>query len=188
MGQIEHVKVVMVREHMQDVPQYPLQPPYRFGWYQPGDEELWAEVESAAGEFPSRESGVAHFRKEFAPYPQELPRRILFLYEPGGRAIGTCTAWYGTDIDGEPRGRIHWVGIVPEYQGRRLAKPLMTAAMNRMTELHDRAYLTTQTTSYKAIKIYLDFGFRPHVKTADHERGWALLAELLRHPALAAYR
>jgi GNAT superfamily N-acetyltransferase len=187
MAHMEHVKVVMVRDNMRQVPQYGLDPPYRFGWYEPGDESRWGEVECLAGEFASVEAAMEHFRKEFAPHPEELPRRMLFLYEPGGRAVGTCTAWYGTDIDGECRGRIHWVGIVPDFQGRKLAKPLIAAAMNRMAELHDRAYLTTQTTSYKAVKIYLDFGFRPYVATPEHERGWKLLAQLLRHPVLAAY-
>jgi ribosomal protein S18 acetylase RimI-like enzyme len=187
MPKIEHIKVVMVRDDMREVPQYPLHSPYRFGWYQPGDEGRWAEVETSAGEFPSSDAALDHFAREFAAHPQELRRRMLFLYEPGGRAVGTCSAWHGTDIGGVPRGRIHWVGIVPEFQGRRLAKPLMTAAMNRMAQLHDQAYLTTQTTSFKAIKIYLDFGFSPYVKTVEHERGWALLADLLGHPALATY-
>lgn len=42
--------------------------------------------------------------------------------------------------------------------------------MYNYLEYKDFIYLTTQTWSYKAIKIYLDFGFEPYV--GEKEDNW----------------
>ena len=70
----------------------------------------------------------------------------LWAGHPEHAANGTTTAWYNEDYRGLPFGRVHWVAIVPEMQGRGLAKPIMSAVCHRLRELgHGRAYLTTTT-------------------------------------------
>jgi ribosomal protein S18 acetylase RimI-like enzyme len=73
---------------------------------------------------------------------------------------------------------------MPEFQGRKLAKPMMAAVMRRLAESHRKVYLTTQTTSAKAINMYLDFGFVPFFFSQDCKRAWGMLAEELNHPLL----
>ena len=85
---------------------------------------------------------------------------------------------------GEERGRVHWVAIEPRFQGRGLAKPLLGAVMARLAHVHRTAYLTTQTTSYRAINLYLDFGFVPYLLAASCEEGWRLTEAALRRPIL----
>lgn len=99
-----------------------------------------------------------------------MEERCFFLETDAGRVIGTATAWHHPSFHGARYGRLHWVAIHPEFQGRKLAKPLVGAAMRRLAELHRRAYLTTQTTSWKAVKIYLDFGFEPLAETPRWRR------------------
>ena len=79
-------------------------------------------------------------------------------------------------------------GIAPDRQGRGLAKPLVAAAMQALKVRHGRAYLTTQTTSYKAVRIYLDFGFQPYLVDDSDARGWAILADILGEPSLARFQ
>ncbi|MCK5094311.1 MAG: hypothetical protein KAR18_06275 [Spirochaetes bacterium] len=50
-----------------------------------------------------------------------------------------------------------------------------------------KAYLTTQTASYRAIKIYLDFGFTPFLDNETSLRAWRALAGYLHHPLLAEF-
>ena len=185
---LEHIPVAMVREELTQLPSVPLPDGYRLRYYRRGEDCLWAEIETCVGEFPSVERALAHFEKEFGPHRDEMENRCLFLEDANGRAIGTTTAWYNHDYHGKDHGRIHWVGIVPGYRGRKLAKPLMAAAMERLAESHERAYLTTQTTSARAIRMYLDFGFVPFVTSDECRRGWRLLAEVLEHPALEVHR
>ncbi len=63
-----------------------------------------------------------------------------------------------------------------------------SAAMERLARSHERAYLTTQTTSARAIGMYLDFDFVPFITSDQCRQGWRLLASMLDHPALEAYR
>jgi GNAT superfamily N-acetyltransferase len=173
---------------MWNLPQFRLPGGFWIRTFRPGDEWDWARVEASAAEFGACAAARDHFEQEFGGKTDELGSRCHFLLTPQGRIIGTATAWYGHDVDHTFRGRLHWVGIEQEYQGRRLAKPLVSAVMNRLARLHRSVYLTTQTTSFKAIKVYLDFGFLPRVNSVEHLRGWKLMADLLKHPSLERYR
>jgi len=193
---LEHIPVVMVREDLTTVPSFPLPPGYRLRCYRRGEAPLWAEIEVSVGEFPTLERALAHFEKEFGPYPDDLEKRCLFLEDAAGRALGTATAWFHNlsgpeaplQFQGKDYGRIHWVAIRPEHQGRKLAKPLLAAALRRLAQFHSRAYLTTQTTSARAIHLYLDLGFVPLVLSERCSSAWRLLAALLEHPALEEYQ
>ncbi|NSW91449.1 MAG: GNAT family N-acetyltransferase [Firmicutes bacterium] len=148
--------------------------------YRRGEENLWAEIETAAGEFETEEKALEHFQKEFGPYLNEMEKRCFFIvHKESGRAVGTTTAWYNDNFKRERYGRIHWVGVHPDFQGKKLAKPLLAAAMMYLAEHHCKAYLTSQTTSYKAINMYLDFGFKPEIMSDECKRAWNLLEKIL---------
>ena len=177
---IEHIPVVMTRSHMHDLPEFALLAGFTHRYFAERDESHWAEIETRAGEFSRAADARAHFQKEFGAHADEMRNRCVFLIDDTtSKPVGTATAWYG-EWEGIEQGRLHWVGLVPELHGRGLGKALVSLAMHRMASLHERAYLTTQTTSFVAIKIYLDFGFTPVLKTAEDRRGWALVESLLR--------
>jgi GNAT superfamily N-acetyltransferase len=140
-------------------------------------------VETEAGEFDTTEEALAHFNAEFSQHAGELEDRCFFLQDPQGHAIGTATAWYGT-VAGQASGRVHWVGIVPSYQGKKLSKPLLSAVMARLARGHETAYLTTQTTSYPAVNLYLSFGFTPYFGRGSNTEGWLLIEEILHRKIL----
>jgi hypothetical protein len=56
--------------------------------------------------------------------------------------------------------------------------------MARLAAEHRTAYLMTQTTSYRAINLYLAFGFVPYLLTASCEEGWRLVEAAMRRPIL----
>lgn len=162
----------------------PLPEGYYFANYKPGDQRQWADIETAAGEFSTREKALERFNNEFGGCELQLQSRCFFLYSPNGDAVGTSMGWYDNDFNGEKIGRLHWIALKPEYQGRHLGKPLVAKAVKRMQESHDKAYLTSQTTGWKAINMYLDFGFMPLYFSEDCRIAWKLLAEKLKHPRL----
>ncbi|TSB47314.1 GNAT family N-acetyltransferase [Alkalicoccobacillus porphyridii] len=177
---MKRIPLKMVRANTLEIPQYALPAGFTIKPYVPGDEQHWARIETSVGEFKNEEAALERFQKEFAPYKDEMEKRCLFIENDQGEYIATTTAWYG-DLkgDGEISGRIHWVGVDPRYQGKKLAKPLLSAAMNILAQIHSKAYLTSQTTSYQAINMYLNYGFKPYLTEESCEEAWSLMESTL---------
>lgn len=182
---MKYLKVQMTRENLESIPQYELPVGYKIRNFKIGEEVKWANLEMQVNEFDTTDQALTHFNTEFGPYINEMEQRCVFLENPEGEVIGTATAWYGhLTKDSKTSGRIHWVAIIPEYQGKQLSKPLLSAAMKILAAYHNQAYLTSQTTSFQAINMYLNFGFRPvHADEYDHE-AWTLLEKTLNRSIL----
>jgi GNAT superfamily N-acetyltransferase len=173
----------MVRDHLDGLPSFPCPPGYSLRTFGPGDETLWARIETLAGEFPTEEQALERFAADYAPPLAGRADRCFLLRDAHGTPIGTATVWYG-QLGGEERGRVSWVGIIPSFQGRGLAKPLLSSVLARLASDHHKAYLTTQTTSYRAINLYLHFAFQPYAVRETCEEGWRLMEQVLRRPIL----
>ena len=169
-----------MRKDLADIPEYALSEGFRVRLFQEGEQAEWARVETAAGEFVSEAKAIERFKREFGPHLEEFAKRCVFLENEAGKIIGTTTAWYGSLPEGdEIIGRIHWVSLVPEYQGKGLAKPLLTAAMKILQKYHTAAYLTSQTTSYKALNMYKQYGFEPVILDEQDAEAWDIVEEKL---------
>jgi GNAT superfamily N-acetyltransferase len=177
---VERIPVVMVHRALWEAPSFLLPEGYCINSFSSGDERLWAKIATAAGEFEKEEIALKHFHSEFGNREGELENRCFFLGTADQKKVGTAMAWYSDSSWGERCGRVHWVAIHPEYQGKGLGKPLVSAVLDYLKSLYSMAYLTTQTTSYKGINMYLDFGFEPYVKEGESYRGWEVLAERLK--------
>lgn len=155
-------------------------------FWEPGLEEHWGMVHMAAGQLNTMEKALRIFNQEFAPYPDELKKRMFFLYDDTtGRPLATMTLWFGNDL-GRPTQRLHWLSCVPDYQGRGLGKLMMELSLHLYHELNctDTLYLTTQTTSYVAINIYKKYGFEAYMGPMpdngmkwDNETAWSIINE-----------
>ena len=183
---IERLPVVMVCNYLDErniselAKTYPIPEKFCIRNYRKGEENLWAEIETAAGEFKSEKEALERFKNEFGLYRDDMGKRCFFVInKESNKAIGTTTAWYNNNFNGQHYGRIHWVGIHPDFQGRKLAKPMLATAMMCLAKYHDKAYLTSQTTSYKAINMYLDFGFVPEIMSDECEKAWKIIEDVL---------
>ena len=145
----------MTRENLDDVPRFDVPTGFSIRPYQPGDERHWWEIhERADATLLVHRNGS--FRQFFGANEEALRSRQRFLVAPDGQVIGTATAW----LDSAALGRVHWVAIVPEYQGRGLSKPLLSQILLRLRELgHSRATLDTSSQRPRAIALYRQFGF-----------------------------
>jgi len=171
-------RLLMIREHLEGIPDFAAPPGFSLRWYRPGDEVLWLKIHLEADRFNKISPEL--FRQEFGSEAARLVDRQCFLLDREGTAIGTGTAWFGNELGGVEIGRVHWIAIVPEYQGRGLSKPLMTAICTGLRKLgHQRAYLSTSKERLPAIRLYLRFGFRPLVRNLAEEAAWKELAPLL---------
>ena len=166
----------MQLDSLENLPEFEV--PAQYGWrcYRPGDEHIWAEMKISSGEFESVEQGIRSFHHYF-PESSLLGERMLFLTDDGV-PFATATAWFGDGEHGRDEGRLHWVSVDAPHQGQGLSKVIVSLALQRMRALgHKRAYLTTQTSSWVAIRVYHQFGFRPTVSSQEEIEGWRIVSQ-----------
>src|SRR5699024_5761483 len=139
----------------------------------------------SVGAFKDEKVALERFNKEFGPYIYEMGGRCIFIENKQGEANGTTIAWYvALSGNGEISSVIHVVGIIPEYQAKKISKPLLSAAMNLLGRYHSKAYLTSHTTSYQAINMYLNYGFEPFITGPSCDEAWTLLERALNRKIL----
>jgi ribosomal protein S18 acetylase RimI-like enzyme len=179
--EIEYFKVKMFRPNMESIISYSLPPGYSIQLYKSNsnDDQKWAEIATAAGEFRSIQQAQERFQKDFLNNKDShlLSERLYFLVNSEGRYIGHAMAW-SDELDGEKQGSLYWVAIIPEYQGKKLAKPLVSIVLKKVSEYSNKCFLSTQTTSWRAINMYDDFGFKPYMKMEHSEKAWKLLSDI----------
>ncbi len=169
----------MIRPDLEGVPQFDLPEPFRLRLYRPGDEQHWYRTHLRSD--PVNTYTPETFVRQFGTDAAELARRQYYLCDGPSDPIGTATAWF--DKDGV--GRVHWVLIVPEYQGRGLAKPMLSTVCNRLRELgHVRVRLGTDTRRLPAVSLYLKFGFVPRIESDEDRAAWRAVAARLPGPPL----
>ena len=156
---------------------------FRFTLYKPGDEMEWSRLQATTNSFSTKKASLVHFQKEFG-LAGEAPKERCFFLSREQRKIGSAMAWYGDGNFDSSYGRLHWVVIDPFFRGNGLGKQLIVFSIQQLRKWYSKAYLTTQTTSFPAINIYLDLGFRPTIENSHDRTAWQLLKDLLKHPAL----
>lgn len=187
---IKYYELLLRRDNLNNLPQYSLPEGYRFTFYQPGDRDEWISIEKSAKEFVSYEQGMESWKRYYDGKDEELVRRMVFIENEEGQKVATATAFY--DIYGNDKsadGWLHWVAVRREYQGKGLAKPLIYHTLQIMRSLgYPAAKIPTQTTTWLACKVYLDFGFLPIAGNAQENRmGWQIIRTLTNHPALKEF-
>lgn len=163
----------MLRPNLEQIPPFDLPRGFGLNRYEPGDERAWYRIHRLADHHEPVTPEL--FARRFGSDSAMLHARQLYLVAPSGQLIGTATAWQGEDPrnPGAIIGRVHYVAIIPEFQGRGLAKPLMTAVLERLKELgHSTAYLATASERLPAINLYLRFGFNPVVREPSEAAAW----------------
>lgn len=181
---------LLLEADIADIPELPLPSGYRYAYYQPGDREAWIAIEKSAREFSDEAEGQAAWQRFFGGREALLPERMVFVTDGEGNKVATATAYQDiTGRDASGSGWLHWVAVRREHQGKGLSKPMIThvlAIMRGLGQTH--AKIPTQTTTWLACKVYLDLGFRPIPKNAEHSRdGWRIIRRLTEHPALADF-
>lgn len=170
------IGLAMRADSLENMPVFELPKPYSWRLFQPGDERVWAEIETSAGEFRTPEEGLKGFRRYY-PTDDALPERMFFLTD-GGKPFATATAWFGDAGPSSAEGRLHWVSVDQAHQGQGLSKAVVSLAMHRLRALgHTSAFLTTQTASWVAIKVYHQFGFAPLIREERELEGWRIVSE-----------
>ncbi len=177
----EGYPVTMVLDPLGSPPTYPMPEGYSVRTMTELDIGLWTDIQRDAEPYLDIDAGLFAREFEFNGDLDEAWKRCLLLQNPRGLAIGTISAWFDPDFRGRDYGRIHWVSIRPAYQGKGLAKPMTSAAMQLLAKWHDRVYLRTQSKRIPAINLYMKFGFTPLIENEEDQRVWDDIIAFIRH-------
>ena len=185
---VPYTAVVMIRKNAENIPAYPLPEGYHFAVFTPEDEENWVRLQAEVTHVQSREQGRAIFREEFLQAPEGVPcadcpgyektvQRMVLVKTASGELVGAAALWTG-DTFGAVWQRVHWVAVHPDHQGKGLAKSILARLLGLYGELgcDTPIYLTTQTKTYRAVRIYRQLGFAPY--TGEKPANWPFRSDI----------
>ena len=183
---IEYHELLMTLDNFDNLKNYPLPDEYNFVFYSSkSDTEDWIDIHISSGEFANRQEAEECFYQFHTPFIQELSKRCFFIIDKTGKKIASSTIsacdefGYNCKID--------WFAISKDGQGKHLAKPLLYKTIQIAKKLgYNKILLHTQTTTWLAAKIYLDFGFNPFV--LNDIKGWQILKTIINHKKLADFQ
>lgn len=161
---IKHYSLTMYHQNAEDHPSYDLPEGYEFVFYQKGDEQHWAEIETDVGQFSSIQSALDCFKREFIDGHSLSPKeRMIFVRDKSGEYVATGTLWNGMFLRVEQQ-RIHWIAVKDAHAGKGIAKALLSRLFCLYHELGYEGflYLLTGTRNYRAVGMYRKFGFREY--------------------------
>lgn len=187
---IPYYKLLLERD-LDSIPKFSLPDGFHFEFYQNGDRDEWIEIEKSAKEFDCFEQGIDAWNRYFLGKEKELETRMVFIVDSSGKKVATATAFYDiTGKDNSGSAWLHWVAVKREYQGKGLSKPLISYVLSLMKAMgYTQAKIPTQTTTWVAVKIYLDFGFLPISKNAETSYiGWSIIKQLTNHKSLVEFK
>ena len=186
---IKFYPIRLMRDSLENIPHYPLPDGYSFRFYEgEKDIDVWIDIEKSAKEFISHSEGKRNFETYYGKYKHLLGERMIFVVAPNGESVATATAYF-EPWDDDSTGWLHWVAVRREYQGKGLSRPLISKTLETLKTLgYKRAKVPTQTTSWVAARLYLDFGYYPEPQNAvESEYGYRILNTLTSHPTLSRF-
>lgn len=184
---IKYFELLMKYDDTSKYKKYELPDGFHFEFYRDGEEMDWVNIHIESGEFTSIERGLMHFHDFYDSFIDELDKRCIFIVDDKtGEKIGTATVSLLNEDEYGYNAAIDWVAIKKNYQGRGLSKALISRFIELANDLgHDKVILHTQTTTWLAAKIYLDYGFE--ILNKDEVQGWSILKTLVNHEKLNDY-
>ena len=185
---IKYYELLMKYDDTSNYKKYELPEGFHYDFYKPGDEEEWCKIHIESGEFTSIEKGLKHFHDFYDYFINELPKRCVFIVDSNtNEKVGTATISLLEEKEYGYEAAVDWVAIKRSYQGRKLAKPLISKFMEIANNLsHKQLILHTQTTTWLAAKLYLDYGFE--ILNKEDIEGWSILKALTNHEKLNDYK
>lgn len=120
--------------------------------------DLWKafpfDSEGDAREYRAYMDGF--FDRVYAPEGDLFFRSCLFACDSDDRPVGTCFSWkvFGCATT------IHWFKVRKECESKGIGRALLSEVMRGLSREDYPVFLHTQPSSFRAIKLYGDFGFQ----------------------------
>ena len=176
---VENIHLLMIKEDL-NFNEKKLPEGYKFVMYKSEMIDRWVDIQVASGHILDRNEGENYFKEVFLKKEDLLEEVMVFIEDENGELVGTGAIWEGKHFpeDKNKQMRLHWIAVDPKHGGKGLAKALVSKLLSifKDKKIGEGLYLSTQTCSYVAIKIYLDFGFKPY-DFEKNRKGWNIVFE-----------
>ena len=95
------------------------------------------------------------FRATYAAQEETFFANTLVVCDSHDQMVATCLLWkaYGMFTT------VHWFKVRKAYENRGIGRALLSLLFKEVTNADMPIYLHTQPESFRAIKLYADFGF-----------------------------
>ena len=119
--------------------------------------DLWKKIhfDTEAEAEENRVYMDGFFERVYAPEGDLFFRTCLFICNENDDPVGACFAWKVLGC----ATTIHWFKVRKDCEGKGLGRALLSEVMRRLAPGDYPVFLHTQPASYRAIKLYSDFGF-----------------------------
>lgn len=135
----------------------PLPAPFSWTLCRPEDLPAWRALTWDGRGDPAahHREMAAYFDAVYAPRQADFFASCLLVRDGEGRAVGTGLLWraYGRLLT------LHWLQVAPAWEGRGLGRAILTRLLSVPAQTGEAVFLHTQPASFRAIKLYTDFGF-----------------------------
>lgn len=182
---LEYHELIMSLDCLDNVLQYALPKGYAIEFFNKKNCITdWIRIHLETGEFASPKEAETIFHLYYDDFYEKISERCFFIVDINGTKVATATisptAEYGYPCT------LDWLGVSASAQGKGLGKPLIAYCIKLAKDLgYDKILLHTQTHTWLAAKLYLDFGFKPIVHSDI--KGWNILKTVTDHDALQAF-
>lgn len=183
-ARIKYYELIMIMDKLKQF-DFSLPKGYQFEFFKnDNDIKDWVDIHISTGEFASLDDCYKTFNDFYSPFLAELNKRMIFIINENNQKIATATLSPTNDKDFPCV--IDWFAVHKDYQGKKLSKPLLSKIIKLANNFgYNNMLLHTQTNSWLAAKIYLDFGFTPY--NTIQKIGWDILKTITDHPKLSDF-
>ena len=97
-----------------------------------------------------------YFTRVYASKADLFFQKCLFVCNEDDTPIATAFIWKAHDLFQS----VHWFKVIKAYEGRGIGRALLSVILRDLHADDYPVYLHTQPGSFRAIKLYSDFGFK----------------------------
>jgi GNAT superfamily N-acetyltransferase len=156
--EIPDYNIFMMCEQVNEHALRDLHTDYYFRNCRPDELELWKAFPFDSDRVPLEYEGFMNqiIKDSYSGDMDTFFQNTLFVCNKEGRPVATCSHWkaYGKI------NTIHWLKTRKAYEGKGIGRAVLSAIMRRFDSKDYPIYLHTQPGSFRAIKLYSDFGFQ----------------------------
>lgn len=156
--EIPNLNIFMMCERLNAHALTELDPNYRFRNCHPDELELWKAFPFDSDTVPAEYEDFMNqiINDTYSRDMETFFQNTLFVCDKEDRPVATCSHWkaYGKI------NTIHWLKTRKDHEGKGIGRALLSAIMRRFVPQDYPLYLHTQPGSFRAIKLYSDFGFQ----------------------------
>lgn len=131
---------------------------FHFRNCRPDELELWKAFPFDAEVVPPEYEDFMNqlVRDSYSGKMETFFSNTLFACTEDDRPVATCSYWRAYD----KFNAIHWLKTIKAYEGRGIGRAVLSEIMRRFNRSDYPILIHTQPGSFRAIKLYADFGFK----------------------------